>query len=1072
MSVLANRFRYFNRFVLQSAAAGGLLLLTFSTAAASLQLLSVRNPVVSPPITGNGPSASPSISADGRFILFVSSANNLVPGGDSQFSLNLFLRDRASNTTVLVSANLNGTGGGNGNSTSGMISTNSRWVVFQSDATDLVPGDTNGVTDIFVRDLQTGSNILVSIALDGSPANGASIDPTITPDGRYVAFTSDATNLVANDTNGISDIFVRDLVSQTTTLVSVGAVKSLLALPVASITPTGPPAITPDGRFVAFFSAARGMAAGVPAGTAGEVYVRDLVAGNTMWASSNAFSAGHLSPPTGNYLSYHPEISDDGRFVAFKTSLSTGLRAGSILRFDASSNSLLLVATNTLPLMWNDDVFGPEMTPDGRFIAFASGNPTNLFTPPSSVYLADIDNGTNIPVSVQLDGTFPTNGASHTPVLSPDGRFVAFLSNATNLVGNAVSNSYHIYLRDVIAGTTTLVDADTNGVGSSEEYGNAPSLSADGRWVAFASPDGSLVGGDQNQALDVFVRDVTGGTNELISTRDGTVVPVAGSDLSSAAQLSITPDGRWVVFTSRAEDLVTNDFNRDQDVFVRDLVLGSNKLVSVGLNGKSGVGGSFSPVISTNGRYVAFYSTATNLVPGYTNLMGDVFERDLVGGMTRLVSVSGNGVTAGNGNSTAPAMSQDGRYIAFLSTATNLVPAGTAAGRTNAFWRDVIAGKTVALSSNNAPLFPFPPSISADGRYVAFSYSAGFTVGVWDSQTSSNIYFAQGPGVKWALISPNGQRLLYQINNFVRVDDLVLRSNVFSKASLALMQSPAQWSADSRFFAFVSRSNGTVAGPFTNNQVYLGDLTAGTVALISSRADHVTGGNGNSDGPTLSGDGRYVVYRSSATDIASGTLPGSSLIVYDRATGSNTVVNSTAAGLDWTSWASRPVMDATGQTVAFQSVQSGLAAGDLNRAPDIFAGQLAVTVDSDGDGIPDWWMNQYFGHAVGSAGDLSRPQDDADGDGFSNLQEFLSGTDPMDPQSFLKIEIAPADSVSQTASLTWPSVPGKSYQVQYRTNLTDPAWLNFGPAIVATNSISIAVPLTSSTGFYRVIAVN
>ena len=165
----------------------------------------------------NGDSVAPWISADGRFVLFSSSASDLVPDDNNQLGVDVFLRDRASNTTVLVSANFSGAGGGNGNSLAGQVSTNGRYAVFQSDASDLLPGDTNGVSDIFVRDLQTGSNILVSVAADGSWGNGVSTDPVMTPDGRYVAFVSAATNLVAGDTNGIADVFVRDLVNGTTT---------------------------------------------------------------------------------------------------------------------------------------------------------------------------------------------------------------------------------------------------------------------------------------------------------------------------------------------------------------------------------------------------------------------------------------------------------------------------------------------------------------------------------------------------------------------------------------------------------------------------------------------------------------------------------------------------------------------------------------------------------------------------------------------------------------------------------------------------------------------------------------
>jgi Tol biopolymer transport system component len=1047
-----------------------LVLFASFAGAAPVQLLSSRDPAVPLPGGGNGNSVAPAMTPDGRFVLFASSANNLVPGGNSQFALNLFLRDRASKATVLVSANINGTGGGNSSSMYGQVSTNGRYVVFQSDASNLLPGDTNNVTDVFVRDLLTGSNILVSVAADGGWGNGASTDPVMTPDGHYVAFVSDATNLVSGDTNGLVDVFVRDLVSGTTILASVGAVKLPPQVYVTSQTviPLPALAITPDGRRVAFVSSASGLAPGVrTTQPQAEVYVRDMVAGTTTWASSNAVAtAGFPTNVSSIFLSYHPVMGDDGRFIAFKTSSFTGLGTAAILQYDSSSNTLLLVTTNALPLAFNDDVYGPEMTPDGRYVAFSTGLAKTNQPPYSNLYFADTHAGTNILLNVCQDGTTPTNSASDTPVISPDGRFVAFVSSATNLVANTISTGFHIYLRDVQAAATRLIDVDTNQVGSVDEYGNAPSLTADGRFVAFASPDGSLVSQDNNQAADVFVRDVVAGTNEWISKPAPMSLPVTGNGSSWLSQLSVTPNGRWVVFSSRAEDLVTNDLNHDQDVFMSDLHQGKTTLVSVGMDGNSASGGgSVSPGISSNGQFVVFVSTATNLVPNVTTSFGDVYRRDLASGSNVLVSVSTDGLNPGNSGCSSPVMSQGGRFIAFLSTATNLVTPSTGPGP-NSFWRDMVSGVTIALTTNSAALFP--PSMSADGRYVAFSLTPANTVAVWGSQISTNIYTAPGSGVATsAAISPNGARLLYQGVSSLKAVDLAGKTNVLSMSSSVSVRSPVQWSADGRFVTFVARSN-VVAGPFTNNQVFLGDLLAGTVTVVSVTPGHVSGGNGPSDGPALSANGRYVVYRSSAPDLAPGMTPDSNLLLYDRDTGSNTVLNAGTAGLDWSSRASNPAIDASGRHVAFQSCQ-GLVPGDINRMPDIFATQPAVTLDSDADGIPDWWMVKYFGHPTGLASDHSRALDDADGDGLTNLQEFLTGTDPTDPNSFLHIEASlPA---GPNVLLSWPAVSGKLYQIQYKNSLLDPAWLNLGNALVATGQGSLSVPITQSAAFYRVVAI-
>ena len=202
------------------------------------------------------------------------------------------------------------------------------------------------------------------------------------------------------------------------------------------------------------------------------------------------------------------------------------------------------------------------MTPDGRFVAYVQyeqAGGTNY----SSVRLWDRQTGTNVLVSAGPDGSWPANSTSHTPALSDDGRYVTFLSDATNLVGNTVSNGLHLYRRDLQTATTVLVDVDTNGVGSQDQLGAIPFLSADGSCVAFAALDGGLIASDNNNASDVFLWDSAVGTNALISVHNPLAIFQTGNLPSSLGQLSLSADGRWAAFTSYASDLVPNDFNGD-----------------------------------------------------------------------------------------------------------------------------------------------------------------------------------------------------------------------------------------------------------------------------------------------------------------------------------------------------------------------------------------------------------------------------------------------------------------------------------------------------------------------------
>src|SRR2546423_198698 len=242
---------------------GGLLGLAWAAtveihAASTVQAVSLADSSLPVAAGGNSDSSDSVISSDGRFVLFLSSANNLVTNDDNGKFVDVFLRDRTNGVTTLVSVNQTGTGGGNGNSVSPAISTNGRYVVFESEASNLVANDTNGVSDVFLRDLQNGTTTLVSMNGAGTgEGNGPSTSPVMGAEGRYVAFVSQANNLVANDTNGASDVFLRDLQTGTTSLVSVSADGSTSGNG-ASDSPT----LTPDGSWIVFISRATNLVVG------------------------------------------------------------------------------------------------------------------------------------------------------------------------------------------------------------------------------------------------------------------------------------------------------------------------------------------------------------------------------------------------------------------------------------------------------------------------------------------------------------------------------------------------------------------------------------------------------------------------------------------------------------------------------------------------------------------------------------------------------------------------------------------------------------------------------------------
>jgi hypothetical protein len=238
--------------------------------------------------------------------------------------------------------------------------------------------------------------------------------------------------------------------------------------------------------------------------------------------------------------------------------------------------------------------------------------------------------------------------------------------------------------------TTRRVSVATDGTQGNNPPGS-PSISADGRYVAFESDASNLVSGDTNNATDIFVYDtVTNTTRRLSVASDGT----QGNDPSVSP--SISADGRYVAFFSWANNLVSDDTNDTSDIFVYDTVANTTRRVSVASDGTQGNDYSFSPSISADGRYVAFYSYVSNLVSGDTNNASDIFVYDTVANTSRRISVASDG-TQGNLDSSFADISADGRYVAFQSSASNLV-SGDTNGRQDIFVYDTVANTTRRVS--------------------------------------------------------------------------------------------------------------------------------------------------------------------------------------------------------------------------------------------------------------------------------------------------------------------------------------------------------------------------------------
>jgi hypothetical protein len=384
-------------------------------------------------------------------------------------------------------------------------------------------------------------------------------------------------------------------------------------------------AITPDGRYVVFESAASDIAP-PDANSTWDLLVRDVETGTTTRASV-ALGGGD---PDG--ASFSGSISANGRFVAFESGASN--------------------------LVKNDT--------NGKI----------------DVFVRDLVNHTTKRISVGLGGS-EANGDSQTPVISDDGRWVAFESDASNLVTTDFNGTGDVFLADRTTGAITLVSAAGDVSANSNSYW--PDVTAHADLVVFGSYASNLVANDTNNAPDIFVWSRATGTTSLVS------VNVANGSANGKSWIpSIDASGDKVAFDSEASDIVANDNNNQRDVFVRDLGTGVTQRVSVGLTVPDGNDASFQPSISGDGRSVLFASNATNLTPD-VSLRRNVFVRDLALGVTQKVSVNvSGGDPNGGSNARFPsALSSDGTVAAFESDASDLV-SGDGNGETDVFVRRLL----------------------------------------------------------------------------------------------------------------------------------------------------------------------------------------------------------------------------------------------------------------------------------------------------------------------------------------------------------------------------------------------
>jgi Tol biopolymer transport system component len=928
--------------------------------------------------------SNPVFSADGRWVAFTSTAVNLVPGQDPHVYLDLFLQDRQTGTTVLVNhaAGSPTVSASGGSPEEHSISDDGRWIVYASTAWNLVENQVQNPiplsSQVFLYDRETGANTLLSHSVQGASisSNDLATSPHISGDGSWIVFESAATDLLAgqSDTPGTRDVFLQERATGQRILVSRATGASLTA----ANQPSGSPSVSDDGRWVAFRSGASNLIPGFsplfPSGGV-NVYLFDRVTGAMTLASHTSASATTGAGDTRGVS----KISPDGAAVLYG-SISESLVAGQIdtygtfdlFLFDRASGTNVLVShADSSPAASGGAMEGnADVAAGGAWVVFARF----MDSVGGQIYLFRRADSTVTLVSHSIAS--PTQIANRFcwgPRITPDGAFALFESTATDLVPGQSGAWYNVFLFDRAAGTLALV----SGVdGSGQAGGNDASFIAGiddgGSAVAYYTRATDLDSGtaDLNGIIDLAVYDRASAASTyatLHAPGQASATPSADSTLVSASA-----DGRYAVFLGAAPNVVPGQVDgRSQDVFLVDRTAGTATLVShaAGQTATAGDGGSSNAAISGDGNYIAFASTARNLVPGQidTNYAedyegnpvpgADVFLYDRIAGTTTLVShAAGSDVTAGDDDCPGEvSLSADGRYVTFSSYADNLVPGQTDTGQSvDVFLYDRVSGTTTLVSrkagtaATAANGYSATARISGDGRWVGFySGATDLVAGETDANSLSDVFLFD---------RVSGQTLLV--------------SRAAGTAATAANQ--RSWNValnpDGRYLVFSSLAGNLVpgqSGPQSQN-VFLFDRVSGTVELISRAAGTATTTVSDAQDSLISDDGRCVAFRSAAPNLVPGQTAGpggakQNVFVHDRVTRQTELISRSLLSPLQTSngGAQQPVLSPDGRYVAFLSLATDLAAGATGRDIHLADRQLH-TLERVAPGTREYF-NDYSG---------------------------------------------------------------------------------------------------------------
>ncbi len=674
----------------------------------------------------NSSITSHAISGNGRYVVFATSADNLVPGVDSG-SRQVFRHDLQTGQTIHVSLDEDGELVSSVNRVDG-LSFNGNRVLVAATITD------SSFTQLLVHDIDSQATVVASVNAQGELANASVASPArLSADGSTLAFHSQASNLADGISNGLDNLFIRDLDAQTT----------IRALTPASQEPDAGmflADISADGTLVLMASAASGLTFSPPPEggvQTVQLYVHDWIAGSFQRVSVDDFGVASNQ----DIVFSQAGISPGGRYVTFLTD-ADNLVVGDtnndhdVFLHDRLSQTTVRLNDNTEPASFWGSTCVAGLGAAAPIVFYPSATSSLIPSPGGAgsdwmgLVIEDLPTGTTSLANLAPEPVPIWSGDrdSRDARVAGGGSHVVFKTSARNIVNSPTwFNFPQVVRRNLVTGQYDLVSQTAGGEPLASPGASNPSVSHDGSRVAFSARYDTLhdLSGDLTQPAgspgatreQIFLRDM--GTNELVTVSVNNAGELGDGDSRAS---DMTADGLGVAFSSNATNLVPDDTNGRMDIFYRDLVTSETTRVSLSSDGVEGNGTSSRPAVSANGRFIAFDSLASNLVNGDTNGVTDVFVHDRQTGQTIRVSVNSVGGQA-NGSSDTPSISANGRYVAFASRATNL-DSGVINGDWNVFRHDRLTGETIHVSippgGDYFAVRARTPVISADGSSVLF----------------------------------------------------------------------------------------------------------------------------------------------------------------------------------------------------------------------------------------------------------------------------------------------------------------------------------------------------------------